>query len=260
MNEETKAAIFEARRRARECDEVHQENKRLRSELAETKTRLEYLIQENSDLEISLKQDLRSQAKNASFVSGAWPAQGSAIFWATASRWTAAEHGIPLPPPVYCTNASCEAGPTWLLLTLLPRVSLAAKTSCEGPAPVAPKKPTGDVRVWRGGSRLVGVNRRAAMRALQTGMSLPGYAAKVRFATADGRTLAAEDIDWTGFGLQPTISAHRVLVLGKRGILDPSFERDAVLAEFQRTGTLPAGYQFPLKYWNLKPQDVNFVV
>lgn len=58
MDEATKAAIFEARRRTRECDEVHQANERLRSELAATKTRLEYILQNNSDLETQDERDL----------------------------------------------------------------------------------------------------------------------------------------------------------------------------------------------------------
>jgi len=212
-------------------DQVQHENRILKAELVEAKALLQLgqakiqdLLQENLDLE--LKRDLRSQAKPANFGTAIHVDQTAAFL----HRFAAS-----LSP---CTGASCE----------------------DGPAPIAPKVPTLDVRVWRGESRLVGANRRAAMRALQTGTSLPGYAAEVRFATADGRTLTAEDIDWTGFGLQPIISAHRVLVLGKRGLLDPSFERDAVLAEFHRTGSLPTGYQFPLKYWNLKPQDVNFAV
>lgn len=233
-----------------------EKNRILKAEIAEAKALLEHgqakiraLLQNNSDLEIALKRDLRSQAKNVNF--------GNTI----SGAWTAAEHGIPLPPPVYCTNISCENGPAWLYPILDSRVSLSAKPSCEdGPAPIVPKVHTLNVRVWRDGSRLVGVNRRAAMRALMTGTSLPGYAAKVQFATADGLTVTAEGIDWTGFGLQPIISVRRVIVLRNMGVLDESFERDAVLAEFQRTGTLPTGYQFPLKYWNLKPQDVNFAV
>lgn len=217
MDEATKAAIFEARRRTRECDEVHQDNERLRSELAATKMLLllQYTQAQIEDLQKKLARD--------------------------------------------CTNISCENGPAWLYPILDSRVSLSAKPSCEdGPAPIVPKVHTLNVRVWRDGSRLTSMNRRAAMRAFVTGIALPGYAAKSCFATDDRRTLAVEDIDWTGFGLQPIISVRRVIVLRNMGVLDESFERDAVLAEFQRTGMLPTGYQFPLKYWNLEPQDVNF--
>lgn len=232
-----------------------EEKRVLKAELAEAKALLNRgrakimaLLSKNLDLEIALKRETRSFAKNVSFsdvVSGAWSAAG---------------HGNYL-PPVYCTNTSCEGGPTWLLLTPHPhpRVSLTAKTSCEdGPATHFPKVPTREVRVYNQGRRVVMASRRCAMRAFQTGKGLTEYWSSGQFETRHGSPLKASDIDWTGYGDMSVISLSLIGIKADDGRSLGPLERAFVLDEFKRLGGLPVGYRFPLAYPNLHPNDVNW--
>lgn len=140
-----------------------------------------------------------------------------------------------------CTNASCEDVPAMRMLV-----------------------PTAEVRVFYQNRRILQVSRRCAMRALKTGEGLSGYWRPTRFETREGRTLAASDIDWTGFGLKPIIHHSRVLVqrsdvLLRWANLGP-LERARVLDVFRRDGVLPEGYHFSPGYPDLRPNDVNWEV